>query len=160
MFNLLNPWLLAAALSTAIALFGGGMKVGIEMEKASQLEAIQASQEEAKRLREAATTYAIHYEESRQISQDTASQLRIKTNEYRGKLADCDGRFALLNSDYVRLRNESMQTRDSGAGQPPGASTGAVTPEELLENDIENGQRWKQCRDQLNTLIAVVKSQL
>lgn len=159
MISLLNPWLLVAALSTAIALFGGGMKVGVEMEKASQLEAIQAAQEEAQRLREAATTYAIRYEESRQISQDTASQLRTKTNEYRGKLADCDGRFALLNSDYVRLRNESMQARPSGAGQPSGASTGAATPEELLENDIENGQRWKQCRDQLNTLIAVVKSQ-
>lgn len=160
MFQLLNPWLLVAALSTAIALFGGGVKVGIEMEKASQLEAIQDAQEEAKRLREAAAIYAIHYEESRQTSLDTASQLRIQTNEYRGKLASCDGRFALLNSDYVRLRNESMQSSVPGGRQPADASTGTFTPEEVLENDIENGRRWRQCRDQLNALIAVVKSQL
>ena len=155
--SLLNPWLIIVALGALIAATGIGYRLGGDSARASLYEEIKSQQDEAEKLRAAAVTYATHYETQRQASLDTASQLRRRINEHRNQLANCDGRFVLLNAQFMRLRNEAMQPAARDSDEPSGTTAGTVTPEELLENDIENGQRWKQCRDQLNALIEALK---
>ena len=152
-----NQWLLVGFLLALVSVGGIGYKVGSDSVKADLYAQAQAAEVEQKRLQKAANTYALEYEKTRQEADNTAANLRKQLNEKRNQLASCDGKFALLNAEFVRLRNAALQARASNPAEPAGAATGTVTPEDVIDNDIENGRRWKVCRDQLNALIEVVK---
>lgn len=157
MFGALNPWLIVALLLALGSAGGFGFKLGSDSVKAQLYAQQKAMEAERDQLQKAANTYAMQYEQTRQDAETTAHNLRRQLNEKRNQLASCDGRIALLNGEFIRLRNAALQAKPSDSTEPAGAAPGTVTPEELIELEIENGKRWKQCRDQLTALIEVVK---
>jgi hypothetical protein len=157
MFGVMNPWLLVGLLIALTAATGTGYKLGSDSVKAQLYAQQEAAEADRKQLQKAANTYAFQYEQTRQDAETTAHNLRRELNAKRNQLASCDGRFALLNAEFIRLRNAALQAKGGDTAEPADAATGTVTPEELIEFEIENGKRWKQCRDQLTALIEVVK---
>ena len=161
MFGVMNPWPLVALLLALGSAGGFGFKLGADSVKAQLYTQAEAAEVEQKRLQKVAQTYAMEYEKTRQEADNTAANLRKQLNEKRNQLAHCDGRYMRLNADYVRLYNAALQAKPRDSAESAGAATGAadagVTPEQTLEVAIENGKRWKSCRDQLNALIEVVK---
>lgn len=161
MIGLFNPGLILVALTVLAGAGTFGYRLGADSIKADlyvvQQERDAAAAEHQTQINAVAATYGQAY----LAADDKAHQLRSQLDAHRNNLADCSGRFALLNSQFVRLRNEALQlrTQTSGPAEPPdpAAGTGSVSPEEVLANDIENGRRWKHCRDQLNALIEVVR---
>jgi hypothetical protein len=153
----LNPWVILCGVLALVGATGIGYKAGSDSVKAQLYLQQEAAEAEKKQLQKAANTYAMQYEQTRQDAETTAHNLRRELNAKRNQLASCDGRFALLNAEFVRLRNAALQAKGGDSPEPADAAAGTVTPEELIEFEIENGKRWKQCRDQLTALIEVVK---
>ena len=156
-----NPWLILASLIALGSATGFGFKLGADSVKAELYAQAQAAEAEQKRLQKAAQTYAMEYEKTRQEADNTAANLRKQLNEKRNQLAHCDGRYMRLSADFVRLHNAALQAKPSHSAESSGAATGTadagVSPEQTLDVAIENGKRWKSCRDQLTALIEVVK---
>lgn len=161
MIGLFNPWVILAGLLALAGAGTFGYSMGVDSVQADLYEAQQARDADAAEHQTQINAVATAYGKAYLDADDAAHTLRREVNENRNQLADCSGRFALLNSQFVRLRNDALQlrtkARDPAEPADPTAGTGSVTPEEVLENDIENGRRWKHCRDQLNALIEVVK---
>jgi hypothetical protein len=152
-----NPWLILGAVSAVLASFGIGAKVGSDMTETKWLkkEAEYQAQVDAESKR--ANEVAMIYGKSLQTSQDTASRLRRELNNVRNELSTCmPGGGVRFTGDFVRLFNHGLQTSAADTGQSAGETAGAddVT---VLETHIENGKRWKQCRDQLNSLIDILE---
>lgn len=159
MIGVLNPWLLLASVVFVSASFGFGMKVGGDVQIAKAAKQLERLEQDRKALEKAAITYAIAYEEQKQTSLDTASTLRMEIRENQDKLSACRNGRAVLSREFIRLRDAALQTRDADPGQSSDSAAGTIDPGTLLEFEVENGQRWKQCRVQLNTLISVLKAQ-
>lgn len=158
MIGLTNPWLLLGALLVILASFGTGAKVGANWNEGKHLAAMAEQQKLTDAETARANKVAMIYGESLLISQDTASKLRRDLNNARGKLATCtpDGGVRFTPA-FVGLRNDALQADAGDPGKPadPAAGTG-VTADDLAEQDIENGRRWKACRSQLNALIDIL----
>lgn len=154
----LNPWLIVAFLLALATAGGSGFKLGMDHVRAQELAQLQEAQKAADEKQEVINGYAKSYEVLKQNSDEAAANLRRQLNEQRGQLSACSGNFALLNARYVRLHNAALQAASANSDQPANASTGAgfVTADDVIDNAIENGKRWKQCRTQLNALIEVV----
>ena len=158
MIGALNPWLLLGGVLVILASFGTGVKTGIDWNEGKHLAAMAEQQKLIDKETERANQVATIYGESLLTSQDTASKLRRDLNNVRGKLTVCDSAGGVrFTPEFVGLRDAAMQTDagHSGKSADPAAGAGA-TADELLENDIENGRRWKACRSQLNALIDVL----
>ena len=156
--GLTNPWLLLGAVFAALALFGAGVNVGADLNEGKHLAAADAQKKltdaETARANQVATIYG----QSLLTSQDTASKLRRDLNNARGKLATYtpDGGVRFTPA-FVGLRNDALQTDAADPGKPADPSAGAgVTADDIAEQDIENGRRWKACRSQLNALIDIL----
>ena len=159
MIGLTNPWLLLGALLVILASFGTGAKVGANWNEGKHLAELAEQQKltdaETARANQVATIYG----QSLLTSQDTASKLRRDLNNARGKLATYtpDGGVRFTPA-FVGLRNDALQTDAADPGKPADPSAGAgVTADDIAEQDIENGRRWKACRSQLNALIDILK---
>jgi len=90
-------------------------------------------------------------------SDNNALSLRKRLGELNGKLATCNGNVATLTGDFRVLYNSAIAADPGNRPEPVTISSGAsaaITPEAVVEVTIENGKRWKQCRDQLTSLIA------
>lgn len=154
-----NPWLLLGALSVILVSFTGGVSVGKDLERAEWLERDNQLQQEVKAETERGNKIALIYGTSLSTSQDTAFQLRRKLNEQRDNLAAClpDGGVR-FTSAFVRLHDSALQTNAGNSVTPAGEADGAgVTAERVADVGIENGQRWKACRLQLNALIDILE---
>ncbi len=151
-----NPWLLTGAALTILVSFFGGLNAGMKIEKASWLEMEQKYQSELQLENQKANQIALVFGESLQTSQDKVIQLQRKLNEQKSKLASCDSNGGIkLTPTFTGLYNEALQ---SNAGDP---SQSADTPTgtdlvRVSEVHIENGKRWKDCRNQLNSLIDIL----
>lgn len=154
----INPWLLLAALSAILASFFGGISAGKKMERSDWLEREaqyqQQVQAETDRANEIATIYGLSLNQSN----DKAANLRRKLNEQREQLAAClPGGGVRFTPSFVGLYNEALQGNAADSGKPvsEAAGTDAAT---VLDTHIENGKRWKNCRDQLNSLIDILEA--
>lgn len=161
MTGVLNPWSLLAGVLLILASFGTGVKVGVKWNEGEHLAAMAEQQKLTDAETERANQVAMIYGESLLTSQDTASKLRKELNDVRGKLTVCDGAGGVrFTPEFVGLRDAAMQADGKNTAKlaysPAGAS---VTADELVENDIENGRRWKACRTQLNALIDILSTQ-
>lgn len=154
-----NPWLLIGALSAILASFIGGISVGTKMERSDWLEREQELQALADKETARANEIATIYGQSLSKSQDTAFNLRRKLNEQRDQLASClPGGGVRFTGAFVGLYNEALQTDAPNPSQPVGEADGART-DTVLDTHIENGKRWKNCRDQLNSIIDILEAQ-
>ena len=68
-----------------------------------------------------------------------------------------DNRVCFASWDAARVWNESLSGKGSVPGDTvkpadpaPGAS---ITDADLLANQVENGSRWRECRDHLQAII-------
>lgn len=158
MFGALNPWLLLGALLAILASFGAGMNVGTRMAEANHSEALVEQQKLTDQETARANQIALIYGESLNTSQDVAVKLRKELNNARGKLTSCSpGNVVRFTGDFVRLHNDALQAGPADTSKPVDSPTGAgVTADELIDTGIENGRRWKGCRDQLNALIDIL----
>lgn len=153
-----NPWLLIGALSAILASFIGGISVGTKMERTEWLERKQAYQAEVQAETDRANQVAVIYGESLGKSQDTVFNLRRKLNEQRDKLASClPGGGVRLTDSFVGVFNEALQSNAADSSKPTGEASGA-DPVAVLDTHIENGRRWKGCRDQLNSIIDILEA--
>ena len=153
----LNPWLIVGLLSAVLASFIGGISVGKDLERADWLQAHQDQQKLADAETARANKIAMLYGTALSTSQDTAFNLRRKLNEQRDQLATCTTSGGVrLTPAFAGLYNDSLQTNAGNPSKPVGeaAGTDAVT---VLDTHIENGRRWKNCRDQLNSLIDILE---
>jgi hypothetical protein len=77
----------------------------------------------------------------------------------KGKLATCEGGVPRLSADFVWLRNEALFRGEAGyPGRTDGPPSGpGASADEVLENDSENAERWKQCRNQLKAWQKLAK---
>lgn len=158
MFGTINPWLLIGAASAILASFIGGISVGTKMERTEWLEREQAYQAEVQAETDRANQVAVLYGESLSKSQDTAFNLRRKLNEQREQLAAClPGGGVRFTGAFVGLYNEALQGDAANPSQPAGEASGA-DPAAVIDTNIENGRRWKDCRNKLNALIDILKS--
>lgn len=154
----INPWLLIAAVSAILASFIGGLSAGKSLERAYWLEREanyqQQVQKETERVNEVATIYGLSLNQSN----DKAANLRRQLNEQREQLASClPGGGVRFTGDFVRLYNDALQADAANSSEPAGATSGADSAA-ILDTHIENGKRWKNCRDQLNALIDILES--
>lgn len=155
----LNPWLLLGALSAILVSFTGGVSVGKDLERADWLERDRQQQElvdqETARAGEIAKAYGTALNEAN----DKAVILRRRLNEQRDKLAACDGAGGVrFTGAFVRLHDDALQSRGGDSSESVGETAGAgVTAERVVDVGIENGRRWKACRDQLNALIDILE---
>lgn len=155
----INPWLLLAAVSAILASFIGGMSAGKSLERSDWLEREaqyqQQVQAETNKANEIATIYGLSLNQSN----DKAANLRRQLNEQREQLASClPGGGVRFTPAFAGLYNEALQTDAADTGKPAGeaAGTDAAT---VLDTHIENGKRWKNCRDQLNSIIDILEAQ-
>lgn len=155
----INPWLLLAAVSAILASFIGGMSAGKSLERSDWLELEaqyqQQVQAETNKANEIATIYGLSLNQSN----DKAANLRRQLNEQREQLAAClPGGGVRFTPAFAGLYNEALQTDAADTGKPAGeaAGTDAAT---VLDTHIENGKRWKNCRDQLNSIIDILEAQ-
>jgi hypothetical protein len=153
----INPWLLIAAVSAILASFFGGVSAGKKMERSDWLEREaqyqQQVQKETDRANEVATIYGLSLNQSN----DKAANLRRQLNEQREQLASClPGGGVRFTPAFAGLYNDALQSNAADSGKPSGeaAGTDAAT---VLDTHIENGKRWKNCRDQLNSLIDILE---
>lgn len=157
MIKALNPWLLLGALLAILASFIGGMSAGKKLERAGWLEREQELQALADQETERANQIALIYGTSLSTSQDTAFNLRRKLNEQRDQLAAClPGGGVRFTPAFAGLYNDALQTNAGHPSQPVGEAAGADATA-VLDTHIENGRRWKNCRDQLNSLIDILE---
>lgn len=157
MIKALNPWLLLGALLAILASFIGGMSAGKKLERTTWLEREQELQKLADQETARANEIAKLYGTALSTSQDTAFNLRRKLNEQRDQLAAClPGGGVRLSGGFVSLFNDALQTNAGHPGQPVGEAAGADATA-VLDTHIENGRRWKNCRDQLNSLIDILE---
>lgn len=155
----INPWLLLAAVSAILASFIGGLSAGKSLERSDWLEREaqyqQQVQAETNKANEIATIYGLSLNQSN----DKAANLRRQLNEQREQLAAClPGGGVRFTPAFAGLYNEALQTDAADTGKPAGeaAGTDAAT---VLDTHIENGKRWKNCRDQLNSIIDILEAQ-
>ena len=154
----INPWLLIGAASLILASFIGGISVGTKMERSDWLEREQELQAQAQAETERANQVAGVYGESLVTSQDTAYQLRRKLNEQREQLASClPGGGVRFTPAFAGLYNEALQGDAANSSEPAGAAAGTDAAT-VIDTHIENGRRWKNCRNQLNALIDILES--
>ena len=154
----LNPWLLIGAASLTLASFIGGMSVGKKTERMTWLEREEQHRALMEAETERANQVATIYGEYLVTSQDTVFKLRRKLNEQREQLASClPGGGVRFSGAFVGLYNEALQTDAANPGQPAGEASGADSAA-VLDTHIENGRRWKDCRNQLNALIDILES--
>lgn len=154
----INPWPLIAAVSAILASFIGGMSAGKSLERSDWLERKakyqQQVQAETDRANEVATIYGLSLNQSN----DKAANLRRQMNEQREQLASCLlGGGVRFTGDFVRLYDSALQSNAANSSEPAGAASGADSAE-VLDTHIENGRRWKDCRNQLNALIDILES--
>ena len=154
----INPWLLIAAASTILVSFFGGMSTGKKLERSEWLEreakCQQQVQAETDRANEVATIYGLSLNQSN----DKAANLRRQSNEQREQLASClPGGGVRFTGNFVRLYDSALQSNAANTGKPVGEATGADAAA-VLDTHIENGRRWKDCRNQLNALIDILES--
>ena len=154
----INPWLLIAAASTILVSFFGGTSTGKKLERSEWLEreakCQQQVQAETDRANEVATIYGLSLNQSN----DKAANLRRQMNEQRKQLASClPGGGVRFTGDFVRLYDGALQSNAADTGKPAGEATGADAVA-VLDTHIENGKRWKNCRDQLNSLIDILEN--
>ena len=154
----INPWLLLAAVSAILASFIGGLSAGKSLERSDWLEREakyqQQVQAETNKANEIATIYGLSLNQSN----DKAANLRRQLNEQREQLASCSpGGGVRFTSDFVRLHDDALQADAANPGEPAGEASGADSAE-VLDTHIENGRRWKDCRNQLNALIDILES--
>ncbi len=152
----LNPWLLIGAASLTLASFIGGMSAGKSLGRSEWLEREaqykQQVQAETDRANEVATIYDLSLNQSN----DKAANLRRQMNEQRKQLASCLPGGVRFTGDFVRLYDGALQSNAADTGKPAGEATGADAVA-VLDTHIENGKRWKNCRDQLNSLIDILE---
>lgn len=155
----LNPWLLLGALLAALALFGSGISVGKDLERAEWLERDRQHQEAMAAETKRADQIAMAYGTALNEANDKASTLRRKLDEQRDQLAAClPGGGVRFTGAFVRLHDEALQSGGGDSAQPAGPAAGAgVAADRVLDTQIENGRRWKACRDQLNALIDILE---
>lgn len=155
MIGLTNPWLLLGAVLVVLSSFGAGLKAGATWNEGKHLAALAEQQKLTDAETARANKVATIYGESLLTSQDTVSKLRKELSNARGKLATCtpDGGVR-FTAAFVGLRNSALQAAATDTGKPADPPAGAgATPDDILDQDIENGRRWKACRLQLNALI-------
>lgn len=153
-----NLWPLIGAVSAILASFIGGMSAGKSLERSDWLEREakyqQQVQVETDRANEVATIYGLSLNQSN----DKAANLRRKLNEQRDQLASClPGGGVRFTPAFAGLYNEALQVNAANPGEPTGEASGA-DPVAVLDTHIENGKRWKNCRDQLNSLIDILEA--
>lgn len=154
----INPWLLLAAASAILVSFFGGMSAGKSLERADWLEREAEYQQQVRKETERANEVATIYGLSLNQSNDKAANLRRLLNEQREQLASClPGGGVRFTGDFVRLYNSALQSNAADTGKPAGEATGADAVA-VLDTHIENGKRWKNCRDQLNSLIDILEN--
>ena len=159
MLGAMNPWLLIGAASLILASFFGGLNAGKTMERATWLEREQelqiAKDAETARANQVAKLYGA----ALLTSQDTASSLRRKLNDQREQLASCiPGGGVRFTPAFTGLYNDALQTNARHPGESAGAAPG-TDAFAVLDTHIENGNRWKACRLQLNALIDILEKQ-
>jgi hypothetical protein len=153
---MLNPWLLLGAATAVLAACGSGIVVGKKLERTAWLEREAAYQQQVQAETDRANEVAQAYGLALNQSNDKAAQLRRKIHEQRDQLASCTSAGGVrLTPDFVGLYDAALQTNPANPGEPAG-ETGGADPVELLAVQVENGQRWKSCRDQLNALIDIL----
>ena len=158
MFGAINHWLLIGALSASLASFIGGISVGTKMERSDWLEREQELKAQVQAETERANQVAVIYGESLVTSQYTALRLRKQLNEQREQLASClPGGGVRFTPAFVRLHDDALQADAANPSEPAGAASGADSAA-ILDAHIENGRRWKDCRNQLNALIDILES--
>lgn len=155
----LNPWLLLGALLAALALFGSGISVGKDLERAEWLDREQQNQAMVDAETARANQIAMTYGAALNTANDTAATLRRKLNEQRDQLATClPGGGVRFTGAFVRLHDDALQSGGGNPDQPAGSPAGTgVAADRILDTQIENGRRWKACRDQLNALIDILE---
>lgn len=158
---ILNPWLLLGALSAILVSFIGGVSVGKDLERAEWLERDRQHQAATEAETARANEIAVMYGTALNSANDVATALRRKMNEQRAHLSECQpSGDVVLNDTFVRVYNAALQSGSGDAGEPAGASGGAgTTPDRVLDTHIENGRRWRACRDQLNAVIDAYEGQ-
>lgn len=153
----INPWLLIAAASAILASFIGGMSAGKSLERSEWLEREAQYQQQVQAETDRANKVATIYGLSLNQSNDKAANLRRQLNEQREQLASClPGGGVRFTGDFVRLYDGALQSNAADTGKPVGEATGADAVA-VLDTHIENGKRWKNCRDQLNSLIDILE---
>ena len=154
----LNPWLLLGALLAALALFGSGISVGKDLERAEWLEREQQNQAMVDAETARANQIAMTYGAALNTANDKASTLRRKLDEQRDQLATClPGGGVRFTGAFVRMHDDALQSGGRNPDQPAGSPAGTgVAADRILDTQIENGRRWKACRDQLNALIDIL----
>ena len=148
---------LVVCLVLVVAAFGSGIKVGSDLEYAKQAREMERYREALQEQTKKANNVAMDFEKSLLASQDTASKLRKELSNAKAKFVTCSKADGVrFTGDYIRLHNDALQTSAADPGESDGASAGASIAS-VLDTQIENGRRWKSCRDQLNALIDVLE---
>lgn len=155
----LNPWLLLGALSAALVLFGSGISVGRDLERTEWLERDQQHQEAVQAETARAGQVAMAYGTALNEANDKATTLRRKLDEQRDQLAGClPGGGVRFTPAFTSLHDAALQSASRDSTEPAGPAAGAgVTADRVLDTQIENGRRWRACRDQLNALIDILE---
>ena len=153
----LNAWLLVGALLVTAASYFMGLSDGIDQEQGKQAIAQARLQSLIDAQNERAQVIATTYAESIQTSSDTALKLRRELDGTKKNLVTCDAGRAWLSAEFVRLHDAALQAVPNDTGKSTGEAAGAVAPEVLLDTEIENGKRWRNCRDQLNAIIDILE---
>ena len=156
----LNPYWPLIKATVLLGLLAGAFLFGCRYQSgrdaAATLEALEAKQKEVDRKQGIINQWALDFGRLRQESEDNAVTLRRKLNGYKGQLSNCSaGVKPPLTGVFVGMYNDAVLSRDTYRPGPADASTGA-DPADVIDNAIENGKRWKQCRDQLTRLINAV----
>lgn len=152
-----NKWL--AYLLTALVVLGGtaiySYRKGVQMTDAkwvlSQAEAQKQKELEQQKLLELAELVTLDINKKDRANHD----LRTKLS---GQVKDVtDGRVCFANLDALRVWNQSLLGESGVSGHSPkpvDSTTGAgITDADILANQVENGSRWKECRDHLSQII-------
>jgi len=152
-----NPWLLIGVASAILVSFFGGVTAGKKLERTAWLEREVELQQIADAETERANKIATIYGTSLNEIQDVSHNLRRKLNEQRDQLASCiPGGGVRFTPGFVGLYNDALQTNATNSGKPVGEATGA-SADTILATHIENGYRWRVCRNQLNALIDILE---
>jgi hypothetical protein len=140
-------------------LFGSGISVGKDLERAEWLERDQRQSKLVEAETERAAVVAQAYGTALNDANDKATTLRRKLDEQHNQLANClPGGGVRFTPAFASLHDAALQSASRDSAEPTGAPAGAgVAADRVLDTQIENGRRWRACRDQLNALIDILE---
>jgi hypothetical protein len=146
--------ILATVGSAGIAGYRHGLKVKQGEWDAATAEALIQAEAERVALERFAQQVTRDY-----LTKETT--IRRQADELKQKVPNVtDGRVCFSDWGAVQLWNDALQgpgeAGDSG-GTVPDPGTAAITDEEALENHIENGARWQECRAKVKAIETIYR---